>query len=215
MFDDLSYELRPLPEGACLKALGASFERLPLDHYVEGSFRRRRLSRFRGSGKRLRHLRHAAFVQNTKVNQLLGNIRRDYEELEDSLIESSAFQSFICGIQDFYGFDVNSTVLGVHQIRIVCSEDQQGEPAPEGIHQDGFDFLTIACIDRQGVLGAATQLFRTPDAKPFFSEELAPGQWVHCDDRAVYHYTTPIRPAHSTPGHRDVFVVTARLGVAE
>lgn len=202
-----------MPKGAELEELATWFENLPLDHYVEGSFRRRRLSRFRGAAQNLVHLRHGTFLQASNVNQLLGNIRRDYEELEDSLIASHAFKALLAGLQNFYGFDVNSTVLGVHQIRICCSVQEQGEPAPEGIHQDGFDLLTIACIARREVEGAATQLYADPQGQPLFSQELAAGQIVYCNDRQLYHYTTPIRPAHLAPGHRDVFVITAKLGV--
>ena len=80
-------------------------------------------------------------------------------------------------------------------------------------HQDGFDFITIACVARHGVDGARTEVYPAPEAPAVYSHELAPGEVVFCNDRAVYHYTTPVHPAGPEPGHRDVFVVTARIGV--
>ncbi len=45
------------------------------------------------------------------------------------------------------------TEMGIHQIRVVASKDEQGEPAPEGIHKDGFDYVGIFCINRDGISG--------------------------------------------------------------
>lgn len=213
MRQDLTFELHPLPAGVDLAALRPSFDDLPIDHYIEGSFRRRRLSRFRGPADALEHLPHGAFMQSDYVNQLLGNIQREYAELDEALIANPSFLAFIGGIQAFFGFDPADTVLGVHQIRITCSAEEQGEPAPEGIHQDGFDYITICCITRDGVEGAKTEFYRDPKGEPIFSQELQPGEVAYCDDRAIYHYTTPIHPAGDAPGHRDVFVVTARCGI--
>lgn len=215
MDTDFTFELRHLPEAVDLAALRPFFDHLPVDHYVEGDFRRRRLSRFRGPASALEHLPHETFVQSGYLNQLLGNIRREYEELDEALIASASFTAFIAGIQGFFGFDPATTVLGVHQIRITCSAEQQGEPAPEGIHQDGFDFITICCVAREGVVGARTEFYRDPEGDAIFSRELQTGEVAYCDDRAIYHYTTPVHPAGDAPGHRDVFVVTARTGVEE
>jgi len=214
MRDDLTFELHHLPETVDLAAVAPFFDDLPSDHYVDGDYRRRRLSRFRGPADALAHLPHASFMQSGYVNELLGNIQREYAELDEALIGHPSFVAFIAAIQDFFGFDPADTVLGVHQIRITCNDEEQGEPAPEGIHQDGFDYIAICCIAREGVVGAKTELYTDPDGEAIFSRELQPGEIAYCDDRAIYHYTTPIHPAGDAPGHRDVFVVTARCGVS-
>jgi hypothetical protein len=213
MRNDLTFELHRLPPAASLDTLAPFFDDLPLDHYITGSYRRRRLSRFRGPAAALEHLPHQDFMQRDYVNQLLGNIQRSYAELDEALIEHPAFRAFIGGVQDFFGFDPATTVLGVHQIRITCTRDEQGEPAPEGVHQDGFDFITICCIARAGVEGAATEFYLDPKGEPIFHQELQPGEVAYCNDRTIYHYTTPIHPTGEAPGHRDVFVITALTGI--
>src|SRR5262249_12337145 len=47
----------------------------------------------------------------------------------------------------------------VHQIRIVATPGQPGLPAPEGIHQDGTDFLTLHLVRRQNVEGAESTIY--------------------------------------------------------
>lgn len=203
-----------LPDTIGLAALRPSFCDLPVDHYTDGAFRRRALSRFCGPAASLRQLPHREFMQGGLVNHLLGNIQRDYRELAPDVVASSAFRGMIAMIQSFYGFDPHTTMLGVHQIRIVCSIDQSGEPAPEGIHQDGFDYITIICADRVAVSGAFTELYPSPDVDPIYRSELQPGEVVFCNDRKLFHYTSPIQPAAGArQGHRDVFVVTAKTGV--
>ena len=213
MLDDLTYELQQLPNDVALAELRPFFNDLPLDHYISGNFRRRRLSRFRGPADNLVHLPHATFMQSGYVNQLLGNIQREYDELDEALIASASFMAFIKAIQDFFGFDPDTSILGVHQIRINCSSTEFGEPAPEGIHQDGFDYITICCVDRHQVDGAKTEFFLDPQKPAIFSKILEPGEIAYCNDRNIYHYTTPIHPAGSESGFRDVFVVTIRCNV--
>jgi hypothetical protein len=190
-------------------AFQPSFENLPLDPYIQGRFRRRRFSRFRGEPANLARLEHKYFVQSSEVNKLAGGIKRDFPELEDSLTSLPEFHSLISRFVDFAKIDPVTTEMGVHQIRITASPEEQGEPAPEGIHQDGFDFVGIFCICRQNLLGAETHLYEDPGKSPIFAKELQPGEFLLVNDRRLYHYTSAVRSAGSGEGVRDVFVITA------
>lgn len=212
MMSAFSFAVERVPVALDVTTLQPYFERLPLDHYIKGSYRRRRLSRFRGPVDKLEHLPHNSFMQSGYVNQLYGNIRRDYEELEDGLINEPSFHALIKSMHDYFKMDPKRCMLGVHQIRITCDHKESGEPAPEGIHQDGFDYLCVCCINRVSVEGAATQFYDDPDKEPLFSSALQPGDIAYVNDRTVYHYTTPIHPAADS-GYRDVFVITAKCNV--
>jgi hypothetical protein len=192
-----------------LADLDSSFAGLPLDPYIEGKFRLRRFSHFTGPADRLVRLKHTAFYQSQAVNRYLGGVKREYAELEDALIALPAFRALIAEYHEFLRLDPATTELGVHQIRIRCTPDQVGDPAPEGIHQDGFDYVGIFCVARDNLVGATTELYRPKDAPPIFRRELSPGEAVFVNDREVFHYTDPVRPRAGGEGHRDVFVITA------
>lgn len=215
MREGFTFEHERVEKGLDFSSLEAYFDGLPRDHYIEGHYRRRRLSRFRGPVERLQHLPHGHFIQSGLYNQMLGNIQRDYEELEEALIASTPFKALIGRVHQRFEVNPETTVLGVHQIRISCTLGEEGEPAPEGIHQDGFDFITVACVNRHHIEGAATELYEDPKAEPVFSRECSAGEILYCNDRSLYHYTTPIHPSGDVVGHRDVFVVTVRCGVGE
>ena len=185
------------------------YDNLPVDPYIKGSFRRRRFSRFSGNPQNLQRLEHKYFVQSSKVNQLAGGVKRDFPELEEGLIELEEFQTLVASFIDFSKIDPMVTEMGIHQIRIVASKDEQGEPAPEGIHQDGFDYVGIFCIKRDEISGGETHLYRAKDQPPIFDKVLVPGEFVMVNDRELFHYASAVAPTGDTQGVRDVFVFTA------
>ena len=185
------------------------FANLPVDPYIQGKFRRRRFSRFTGTPENLHRLEHKYFIQSTQVNQLAGGVKRDFPELDENLIQVPEFQTLVAAFIDFSKIDPMVTEMGVHQIRIVASKNEQGEPAPEGIHQDGFDFVGIFVIQRRDITGAETHLYRTKDQPPVFNKVLQPGEFVMVNDRSHYHYTNAVAPTGDGEGVRDVFVFTA------
>jgi hypothetical protein len=185
------------------------FADLPLDPYIQGGFRRRRFSRFLWLPEHLTRLEHKYFEQTSAINKLAGGIKRDFPELADELFALPEFQMLVSRFVDFSKIEPETTEIGVHQIRIIATAGEVGEPAPEGIHKDGFDFVGIFCISRQNLLGAETHLHEDPARPPIFAKELQPGEFVLVNDQRLYHFTTGMKPVGAEEGTRDVFVMTA------
>ena len=195
-----------------LTAFSKFFERLSPDKHVDGNYRLRRYSLFTGPAHKLKRLPYEYFMQSKKVNYLYGGIKRQFNELETSLTALPQFEQLIQTIEHFFGFNPDKTTLGVHQIRITCSGQEKGLPVPEGIHQDGFDLIAICCIARYNVQGAETELYKNPEEDPVYNCTMQPGDIIYCNDRKMYHYTSPIEVgSKATSGFRDMFVVTVSL----
>lgn len=193
-----------------LNAFAPFFANLTADPYVKGDFRFRRYSRF--TGPALERLPYNDFVQSRSINYLSGDIPREFAEIEPTLTELAEFQHLFTQVNGFFGLDPARAVYGVHQIRITCSGADHGLPVPEGIHQDGFDLIAIACVARNNVDGAETGIFYHPEHKPVYSATLFPGDIVYCNDRRVYHYTSALQVSSAgVCGYRDVFVITVTL----
>lgn len=103
----------------------------------------------------------------------------------------------------------------VHAIRTLAEPGTAGEPAPEGVHRDGYRVLGIFVIERCRIEGcdarlgigpscsddarffivpsAVTELYKTKGAPPIFSGVLHSGDFVLVNDRVggVFHYTSP------------------------
>jgi hypothetical protein len=83
----------------------------------------------------------------------------------------------------------------IHQIRIVAGPQEPGLPAPEGVHQDGTDFLTLHLVCRSNVAGGETTIYdlrRQPIQRLTLREAL---DSLIIEDPRVLHGVTPVHSA--------------------
>ncbi|MDZ7959929.1 MAG: 2OG-Fe dioxygenase family protein [Aulosira sp. DedQUE10] len=184
------------------------FNDMPIDPYIKGNYRSRRLSRFTVADDKLIKLPHGYLFQSKNYNPLVGDIKREFAELDDALIELDIFKNLVLAFTDSCKLHPEAEI-GVHQIRTTCSPDNLGNPAPEGIHQDGTDLIGIFSVDRENIIGGETHLYTAKKEKPIFNKVLHPGELLLVNDHEFYHFTTPIKPEIAAPGTRDVFVLTS------
>lgn len=184
------------------------FNDLPVDPYTKGNYRFRRLSRFAADGNDLLKLPHGCLFQSKEYNPLLGDVKREFAEIDDELIKLDIFKQVIFAFVDACKLHPEAEI-GVHQIRTTCSPNNYGNPAPEGIHRDGTDFIGIFSVNRENIQGGETHLYLNKKEKPVFKKILHPGDLLLVNDRKFFHFTTPIKPTSETQGVRDVFVLTS------
>ena len=170
------------------------FDRLPADPYLEGNYRCRRLSRFKVSSNSLVKLPHSYFFQSEAYNALLGEVVREYAEIDNELICLEDFQKIVLEVFDFCKLCSTFNEIGVHQIRIISSSEQSGLPAPEGIHRDGVDLVAIFCVKRSRIEGGETHLYKAKNDSPVFRKNLKPGELLVFNDRQFFHYTSASKP---------------------
>ncbi|MBD2774240.1 2OG-Fe dioxygenase family protein [Iningainema tapete] len=191
-----------------LDRLKSYFDHLPVDPYLEEHYRFRRLSHFKVSSNRLIKLSHSRFFQSKEYNPLLGNVVREYPEIDDALVELEDFQKIVWEFFEFCKLCSTFDEIGVHQIRTTTSCQKIGNPAPEGIHRDGVDLVGIFCVNRESIEGGETHLYKFKDEPPVFAQILKKSDFLVFSDRQFFHYTSPIKVTASKSGSRDVFVLT-------
>lgn len=185
------------------------FNNLPADPYLEGNYRFRRLSRFKIHGDEFIKLPHIYFFQSKQYNSLVGEVKRDYPELDDAIIELDDFRNLIKAFVDKSKLNIQQEIkINVHQFRIICSPNNSGEPVPEGIHRDAVDFVGIFCVKRENIQGGETHLYKSKKGSPVFCKTINPGELLVFNDQEFFHFTTPIQPLSEDVGIRDVFVLT-------
>jgi len=189
----------------------AYFENMPYDPYVKGNFRKRRYSSIKKDHYgNFEILPHKKFIQTAKINDLLGDVEREYEELDEELISSEAFNKIVDGFVNLSRINPYITEIGIHQMRILSSDYIKGEPAPEGRHQDGFDYVGIFCARRVNVTGGESEVFLNKDDETsILSKVLDENELLIVSDRDVFHNATKLQPVDLELGYRDVFVFTA------
>lgn len=184
------------------------FADLPVDPYIEGNYRTRRLSRFKIVGDNVIKLPHGYLYQSKYYNPLVGGIKREFAELDDSLSKLDELKQLIFAFTYACKLPHDGLEVGVHQIRTSCSPDNYGNPAPEGIHRDGCNFVGIFAVDRNNIEGGETHLYTSRKDEPVFSKVLNSGEFLVVNDNQFFHFTSSIKPASAGKGTRDVFVLT-------
>jgi len=207
MNTDFLLELGQLEQGN-VKTLAASFDNLPPNPYVDGAFRLRRYSHFTFDGAQLNRLPTKAFVQDDSINTYQGNVERTYPEIEDQICKSQAFTEMFNRFKEITNLD-DETPIEVHQMRILAKHKQTTEPAPEGVHQDGFDRLGVFVIERNNVAGGEIQVHTDKQSAPFVSHNFDQGEFVILNDQKFFHSAAAMKPSTDDDGYMDVFVLTA------
>ena len=111
--------------------------------------------------------------------------------------------------------DATRLQLVVHQMMTVAHGQAAAEPAPEGLHQDGADYVVSALvIRRQGVRGGVSRV-RHGNAGPLLLEQtLGVGDGLFHPDAGspLWHEVSALHAAHpDQPGHRLILGIDAHV----
>jgi hypothetical protein len=184
----------------------ASYDDCPLDEYMGNQTRYKRFSQYRLSWKPAQDwtfelLPHRDYTAYKKFNPVGGGFRRPYEPIKVDFTEIIRLGVAGLGLDTSEDWQIN-----VHQNRSIATSEKPGQLTPEGVHQDGHEFVMIAVLRRHRVLGGLTRLWNLDAAEPFWTGTLPPGQAVLLDDRAIAHDVTDLAPEDGVWGHRDILI---------
>jgi hypothetical protein len=175
------------------------------------AFRRRRYGRFVWSPAEgcLEPLPHRPYFQPEEENSYAGGVVREFAPLRAETVVNPWLRALVPAMFDCLpvpdGREGATWEVCVHQIRIVATAREPGLPAPEGVHQDGTDFLTLHLVRRHNVQGGVSTIYDL-DRRPIASYTLRePLDSLILEDPRVMHGVTPVHPAEGqTEGDRDL-----------
>lgn len=148
------------------------------------------------------------FVQSKMYNNTeRGNQIRNYQPI--NVINDDTFHTILLIFGKFVFEQCNSMIgyMHIHQMRVRANEDVS--PVPEGIHQDGYSYVGILCVNRVNVDGGETGLYDNVAGNRVYNKILNAGEFVMFNDRKMFHYVSNIKPIDpSKPAYRDVMVIT-------
>jgi hypothetical protein len=189
------------------------WDRLEPDRYLAGgaTFRLRRYGRYAWSpaASALTPVPNEPYFQPKEENSYAGGVARAFAPLLPETATNPFLHALVRGTFACLPIDreelQTAWEVRVHQIRIVASPDEPGLPAPEGVHQDGTDFLTLHLVRRHNVEGGQTTIYdlgRTPVWTHTLTETL---DSLILEDPRVLHGVTPVHSADGrSPGTRDM-----------
>ena len=175
------------------------------------TFRRRRYGRYYWAPREqeLLPLPLAPYFQPETENTYAGGISRDFAPLRPDTVQNPLLHALVRTTFDCLPVadDGNKGIweVRIHQIRIMATPLDPGLPAPEGIHQDGTDFLTLHLVRCQNIEGGESTIYdreRRP-IQHFTMRE--PLDSMILEDPRIMHGVTPVVSADGrTVGIRDM-----------
>ena len=136
------------------ESFARSWDDLGLDTYMAdgGRYRKRRHAVFHATTDAINRKPPQPHYQSRDYNTLNGGIARWFEPMLPPVADGPAFQTILrhC-TQLFDGLTTPSAPgwhVEAHQFRIEARPGQAGQPTPEGMHQDGVDWVLVLMIGR-------------------------------------------------------------------
>ncbi len=200
---------------AAWEAFAASWDDLGLDTYMAdgGRYRKRRHAAFHATVSGAVRKAHQPHYQSRDYNALNGGIARWFDPVTAAVADGPAFQAILrlCtglfdGLTPAPGWHVEA-----HQFRIEARPDQAGQPTPEGMHQDGVDWVLVLMVGRRNIASGTTTIHGLDRGLLGSFTLEAPMDAALLDDHRVFHGVTAVQPLDpAQPAHRDVLVLTFR-----
>lgn len=164
-------------------------------------YRKRCAARFRAalpdSGVEITRLPLGAFSQKTGTDDVRA-LERIFAELPEAVANDPQFLRLIetlASLVKEIRSEAKSLDVTAHQVRIVARHRRAGDNAPEGVHQDGADYIVSAIvINKQGIRGGISTVYGSDKKTPYLQVSLAPGQGIFQADSGspFWHDVTPI-----------------------
>jgi len=150
------------------------------------------------------------FVQSKEYNEFQGDMVRKFEPIEGHVINSNEMLE-ICSDFIYYCGLSGGSNIDVHQMRVVTSGDNDTQVSPEGVHQDGYDYICVVGISRHNIEGGNFLAYFNKDQEPFMSMPLDSGMVVMLNDKSLWHNASTIKSIDGFDGHLDSFILTAKI----
>ena len=193
-------------------AFARSWDDLGVDTYMAdgGRYRKRRHAAFRADASGVVRKPHQPHYQSRDYNALNGGIARWFEPVADSTAATASFRSILGFCNElFTGLTpMPAWHVEVHQFRIEARPEEAGKPTPEGMHQDGVDWVLVLMVGRVNIAEGETSIHGLDRTLLGSFTLREPLDSALVDDHRVFHGVTPVRRLDPLrPAHRDVLVV--------
>ena len=190
-----------------------SWDDLGLDTYMAdgGRYRKRRHAAFAVSADGVVRKPDQPHYQSRDHNTLNGGVERWFAPVAAVVAAGPALGAILRTCHTL--FDTLTPLpawhVEVHQFRIEARTGADGKPTPEGMHQDGVDWVLVLMVGRENIAEGTTSIHALDRTLLGSFTLCAPMDAALVDDNRVFHGVTPVRAEDpALPAHRDVLVVT-------
>lgn len=138
---------------------------------------------------------------------------RIFHEMEELVTEHPLMRHLMCSLAEVVHElrpEAHTLLMHAHQMFVFADASGSGSNAPEGIHQDGADYIVSALvIERAGIVGGESIVYGPDKKTEYLRRTLLEGEGIFQADAGspLWHTVTLIREDPTTPpdyGHRSI-----------
>jgi len=198
-----------------VKELQPSFDELPETDHKDGKYRLRKYTLveldefvFEGLDFSYKELEVDTFNQSFHYNKHQGDVDRKFEPINKDVLFSQAMNKVLYDFSKVGSLEFGDSIH-IHQIRVIAS-DNEAQVSPEGVHQDGYEFVAFVGINRYNIEGGELLLYHEQNQEPLLTYPMPNGTIFTIKDDELWHNGSPIQPINKDDkGYLDLFVLTA------
>jgi len=133
-------------------------------------------------------------------------IPREFESIEPYVIDQQflGLITNMVGLVNYFNPTTSRYNVAVHQVRLLSYPDTDSDNSPEGIHQDGADYIVSALVLNKHNITQGQSIIYDEALGEIFRTELQTGEFIFQGDRNLWHDITPIKTVDNYIGYRDI-----------
>ena len=195
------------------QSLRLSYNNLPIDsHFPEASSlhptRFRRYSNFRVEIEP-KHVYHIYQNDNNQFSQCVSDFRqqpRIFQPMQNHILDDYFMELLTSVVYLTYLREplTKKYNVSVHQVRLLSYPHLTSDNAPEGIHQDGVDYIVSALVLNKHNIHSDTSIIYDKDKQEIYRKNLEVGEFIFQEDHELWHDITPIQAVDGYLGYRDI-----------
>jgi hypothetical protein len=195
-----------------LEVFKREWDALAPDPYVPGSPspRRRRHGEFMYDrlSEELELLSPRPYYQATAHNSLYGGIARRFAPIRSSTAGNAFCRGLLRTSVNLIDWPTRHVHIHLHLVRIVGYPDVPGEPSPEGIHRDGYPYISLHLMSLVNATGGETEILTSGGENVARISMSRPLEAIFVNDNRLLHGTTSISPIRRGVALRDVLLMS-------
>ena len=184
------------------ESFAKSWDHLGIDSYMAdgGRYRRRRHAAFAASSDGVARKPHQPHYQSRDYNPLNGGIERWFAPVAEAIGAHPAMRGDFADLLR----SLRRPDAARHKAARLARRDppvphrgqggREGRPTPEGLHQDGVDWVLVLLIARENVASGMTSIHDLANRNIGNFTLTQPFDAAFVDDSRVSHGVTPVEP---------------------
>jgi len=131
---------------------------------------------------------------------------REFQPLEERVMDDTLFQLItqLGALVLTHQMKASLIHFHLHQVRLLAYPGLPADNAPEGIHQDGADWIVSALVLNKNQVREGRSMVYNQNKQAIYGTCLEEGEFLFQNDRDLWHDATPIQSVEGYVGYRDI-----------